>query len=183
MATGQTEENQQSQPYLQSDPAILLKQIFDKIEAESKKTEALAQDLLTLRKTVFEDLPKSIDAELTKLAESVAKGLKTRDEILNKLATPNTTALAVPSPTAENPQDQPIQLTGIGGTIQKLIDGIITRVTAAPAQGGLTEMDMEILKNTKAIQLLSLKNTFKMVAKQAGIPETALETVEHIAVT
>jgi hypothetical protein len=139
--------------------------VLEYIDKLHKELESLQQRYDLLDSKVNKELPAQLDQAFKDIQQNfvmVTKGI----EAIGK-QTPAVTAAAA--------QGQPSS-----GGIQGIIDNIINRVTQAPTGGGvggLSDFDKEILKTSKQIQLISLRDVLKKTAKQAGV-----ELAEHMIV-
>lgn len=153
----------------QSDEVSLLQQLIDELKATRTENQKLQEEVNALKKTVTEDLPQGIN--------NIVEGTKQAfEKVAASISQIKSQQEATPAAQQQQPQ---------GGLVNQILEGItkaLSTIGSNPATAaGLSDMDMEILKTSKAIQMLSLKNTFKMVAKQAGV--SLPEVVEHVTLS
>jgi hypothetical protein len=150
----------------EAEQVIELLQMFQaELAEEKKKNQALETQLALLNDRVNKELPAQLDHAFKDIQENftmITKGIE---------AIPKQTTVAAAAKEGQ-------QGGGIMDTIGKVIDRAVSGATNPVAAGGLSDFDKEILKTSKQIQLLSLRDTLKKVAKNAGV-----ELAEHIVVT
>lgn len=139
-------------------------------------TEVL-MDVLTNLANTMKNLKQEIDAlknDNTKLKEElgatfadIQKGFTQVADTIKALQT-TTTATAAPK-----------EEGGIMSIVNNISKAIEKAMTGAPAEGSLTDLDKEILKNSKLIQVMYTRKMLKDSTKMLGIalPE------EHIVVS
>ena len=149
--------------------------LLERVLEEFKKQGEALQQVLTENQLIKQELSKT-KVDLAALAEGSEKTFDKIGNILSNMQKERITDVNSP---ATPPQQQG---GGLAGIVQGIVEALQKAASspAANAIGTLSEMDHEILKTSKSIQMLSLKNTFKMVAKQAGV--TLPEEIEHITV-
>lgn len=122
------------------------------------------QNMNALNERVNKELPAQLDSAFAEIRQSFAL-------IGQKLNTgsPNS-ALA----TATGQGQQQNGFMGIIENVLKQIGG----AASGPATPQLSEMDKEILKTTKQIQMISLKDVLKKTASSAGV-----QLVDHVVLS
>lgn len=137
--------------------------VIDTLKLFQEEVSMLKKQIATLDVRVNKELPAQLDAAFNEITSN----FKVIGENLRRLGTPATTSPL----TAAAGQGQ--QQGGFMGFIQDIFKNI-TGGGSAPA-GGLSDMDKEILRTTKQIQMIALKDVLKKTAKNAGV-----EIVDHI---
>ena len=143
----------------------LLKQFQKDLAAAKLENEALRAQLALLDTKVNKELPAQLDAafrEISQNFQAITKGIE---------AIPRTQQSTVAAAAAQQKD---------GGPVEKILDTVLKRLeggeTGTP--GSLSDFDKEILKTSKQIQLLSLRDMLKKTAKSAGI-----ELSDHVVVS
>jgi len=139
----------------------LLLQILEELRLTKAENQNLKTEVANIKKYVTEDLTSAFGKQIEDLATGVAEGFKNRDQLINELrSVPSTPSVNVP------------QQGNMMSKVFEQIGSAIEKYTASPNAGNsLTDMDMETLKLSKQIQLVTLKNAFKTISKAAGLPE------------
>ena len=145
----------------QPDATQILKQLYEAIQEARAEIGSLKAENQSLKEAIGKN-----EKQFSELVAGVAEGFKNRDEIITKLSQ-NTLAA---------PQQK-------GGGMADIIGKIADTVEKAMSGGAgnvLSDMDIEILKQAKQIQVLSLRNAFRALSKDSGIAETAAHVVVDV---
>jgi len=144
--------------------------VLDYIKTLHTELENLQERYDLLDAKVNKELPAQLDQAFKDIQQNfqmISKGVEAIAQ--QRQNTPLATA-------AGQPQS--------GGTVQQIFDSIlktIDKVTGSGTQLGgsnLSDFDKEILKLTKQIQMISLKDVLKKTAKSAGV-----EVADHIVIS
>lgn len=143
----------------------LLKQFQADLKAAKLENEALRAQLALLDTKVNKELPAQLDAAFREISgnfQAITKGIE---------AIPRAQQSTVVAAAAQEKD---------GGPVAQILNTVLKRLeggeTGTP--GTLSDFDKEILKTSKQIQLLSLRDMLKKTARAAGI-----ELSDHIVVT
>jgi hypothetical protein len=144
--------------------------MLDLLKTFQQELIAMRQQITTLDVKVNKEMPAQLDQAFKEIQQNFLAITKGFEAINARTTTTGTVAAA-----AQTPQGSGFQ--GIVENIAKAIGKAIEGGSSGSA-GALSDFDKEILKTSKAIQLLTLKDTLKRVAKSAGV-----ELAEHIVVS
>jgi uncharacterized protein (DUF885 family) len=146
----------------QQDPNEVFKQLLEALQQTQSANAELKAELASLKK----ELPQLIDGKINELAEETKNAFVKIGSVIVELQKPQV-QLAPPT-TPEHPLM----------AVFKTVGGMVDKAMAGPASGSvLSDMDMEILKQAKQIQVISLRNAFRALTKDSGIAEAAAHTV------
>lgn len=161
-------EDSYPEPHVETEGEMvigLLKQFQADLKASKAENEALRAQLELLDAKVNKELPAQLDAAFKEISSNfqiITKGIE---------AIPHAQQSTVAAAAAQEKD---------GGPVEKILNAVLKRLdvgeTGTP--GSLSDFDKEILKTSKQIQLLSLRDMLKKTAKSAGI-----DLSEHIVVT
>lgn len=141
----------------------LLKQFQKDLKAAKAENEALRAQLAVLDLKVNKELPAQLDAAFKEISSNfqiITKGIE---------AIPRAQQSTVAAAAAQEKD---------GGPVEKILNVVFKRLEGGETGGTLSDFDKEILKTSKQIQLLSLRDMLKKTAKSAGI-----ELAQHVVVT
>lgn len=143
----------------------LLKQFQKDLKAAKTENEALRAQLAVLDLKVNKELPAQLDAAFKEISSNfqiITKGIE---------AIPRAQQSTVAAAAAQEKD---------GGPVEKILNVVLKKLEGGESgtPGSLSDFDKEILKTSKQIQLLSLRDMLKKTAKSAGI-----ELAEHVIVT
>jgi len=143
----------------------LLKQFQQDLAVAKAENDALRAEINLLNVKVNKEMPAQLDAafrEISQNFQAITKGIE---------AIPRTQQSTVAAAAAQQKD---------GGPVEKILNTVLKRLeggeTGTP--GSLSDFDKEILKTSKQIQLLSLRDMLKKTAKSAGI-----ELSDHVVVS
>ena len=140
----------------------LLRSFQQDLKAMQEQYKLLQAQISNLDTKVNKEMPQQLDAAFGQVRDNfvaIAKSIETMHQ--------PQTALAAASQNKE------------GGGVMDMIGGIVKQVMGEEtgSSGTLSDFDKEILKTSKQIQLLSLRDMLKKTAKSAGV-----ELSDHIVV-
>ena len=146
----------------------LLRTFQSDLKTANEKNQALEQEIRLLNDKVNKELPAQLDRAFKDISDNfnaITRGLE---------AIPRAQQTGVAAAAAQ-------EKSGNSGVIEKVFDTILKAINGGNVGGGpagtLSDFDKEILKTSKQIQLLSLRDMLKKTAKSAGI-----ELAEHVTV-
>jgi DNA repair exonuclease SbcCD ATPase subunit len=145
-------------------------QVLDLLRDFQKEINLMHSKLEELDTRVNKEMPSQIDAALNELKQN-DMGLVSALQKINARLGGQTSSTVEKAAEQNQPQ-------GAGGMVQQIINTIFKRIEGGggTVSGGLSEFDKEILKTSKQIQLVTLKDTLKRVYQGAGLTPP----VEHM---
>lgn len=129
-----------------------------------ERNRILEQTVNALNERVNKELPAQLDSAFAEIRQSFVL-------IGQKLNTGN------PNSPLATATGQPQQQNGFMSLIENVLKQI-SGATTGQATPQLSEMDKEILKTTKQIQMISLKDVLKKTANSAGV-----SLVDHVVLS
>lgn len=143
----------------------LLKTFQSDLKIANEKNQALEAEIKLLNVKVNQELPAQLDRAFKDIGDNfnaITRGIE-----------------AIPRAQQSTVAAAAAQKDGEGGTIERIFNVILKKIGGeeSPGSGTLSDFDKEILKTSKQIQLLSLRDMLKKTAKSAGI-----ELAEHVVV-
>lgn len=140
--------------------------VLELLATFQKQIETMQSQYKTLEIRVNKELPNQLDAAFKEIRENFGLITRSMEAVAGRSTQPQLAAAAAPQGGSG--------FTGIFDNIGKAIGKALE---GGGSGGSLTDMDKEILRTSKQIQLLTLKSAFKKVAESAGVP-----VVDHIIV-
>lgn len=142
----------------------LLKTFQADLKTTKEENQALRDEIKLLNDKVNKELPAQLDRAFKDIGDNFTA-------ITNGIAAiPRPQQIGVAAAAAQK------EGGGIGGIVERIIGAVEKGMTGGES-GTLSDFDKEILKTSKQIQMITLKDVLKRTSKAAGI-----ELAEHVVV-